>query len=140
MAKFSQSKAVSFDVKQFNKNMKAMEEWKQRERQQKRLASLIGAGFDEAEAEDSLALYEALNDEAFEAIIAKWFNKKDKKKEDKDKKDKRNDEDVGDEELLKLIHSKRAGLRHLACQIVSHLDLSQKESMIELLLEESGYA
>jgi len=45
-------------------------------------------------------------------------------------------EDVGDEELLKLIHSKRAGLRHLACQIVSHLDLSQKESMIELLLED----
>lgn len=45
-------------------------------------------------------------------------------------------EDVGDEELLKLIHSKRAGLRHLACQIVSHLDLSQKTSMIELLLED----
>ena len=64
---------------------KAMEEWKQRERQQKRLASLIGAGFDEAEAEESLVLYEALGDEAFEAIIAKWFNKKDKKKEDKEK-------------------------------------------------------
>ena len=63
---------------------KAMEEWKQRERQQKRLASLIGAGFDEAEAEESLVLYEALGDEAFEAIIAKWFNKKDKKKEDKE--------------------------------------------------------
>ena len=45
-------------------------------------------------------------------------------------------EDVGDEELLKLIHSKRAGLRHLACQIVSHLDLFQKTSMIELLLED----
>ena len=45
-------------------------------------------------------------------------------------------EDVGDEELLKLIHSKRAGLRHLACQIVSHLDFSQKESMIALLLED----
>ena len=66
---------------------KAMEEWKQRERQQKRLASLIGAGFDEAEAEDSLSLYEALDDEAFEAIIAKWFNKKDKKKEDKKDKE-----------------------------------------------------
>jgi hypothetical protein len=66
---------------------KAMEEWKQRERQQKRLASLISAGFDEAEAEDSLALYEALDDEAFEAIIAKWFNKKDKKKEDKEDKE-----------------------------------------------------
>ena len=27
MAKYSQSKAVSFDDRQFNKNMKAMEEW-----------------------------------------------------------------------------------------------------------------
>ncbi len=45
-------------------------------------------------------------------------------------------EDVGEEELLKLIHSKRAGLRHLACQIVSHFDLRQKASMIELLLED----
>lgn len=66
---------------------KAMEEWKQRERQQKRLASLIGAGFDETEAEDSLALYEALDDDSFEAIIAKWFNKKDKKKEDEKEKE-----------------------------------------------------
>lgn len=78
---------------------KAMEEWKQRERQQKRLASLIGAGFDEAEAEDSLALYEALDDEAFEAIVAKWFNKKDKKKKDKEEDKEADASETGTVEL-----------------------------------------
>ena len=62
--------------------MKTLDGWKQHERQQKRLASLVGAGFDSEEAEQSLALYEALDDEAFEGIVAKW---NDKKKKDKDK-------------------------------------------------------
>jgi len=68
----------------------ALTEQQQRERQQKRLASLINAGFGEAEAEESLSLYEALNDEAFDAIVAKWFDKKekdDKKKKKEDDKD-----------------------------------------------------
>jgi len=68
-----------------------LEEWKQRERQQSRLASLINAGFEEAEAEESLSLYEALDDEAFNAIVAKWFDKKDK---DKKKKDEDKDKDA----------------------------------------------
>jgi hypothetical protein len=62
-------------------------EWKQRERQQKRLASLIRAGFDEAEAEESLSLYDALDDEAFDAIVSKWFDKKKKKKDEEKDKD-----------------------------------------------------
>jgi HEAT repeat protein len=45
-------------------------------------------------------------------------------------------EDIDDQELHQLIHSKRAGLRHLACQIVSHLDLYQKTALIEPLLED----
>jgi hypothetical protein len=68
--------------------MNALGEQKQRERQQKRLASLVEAGFNDEEAEESLALYDALDDEAFDAIVAKfdWFDKKKKKKdEDKDK-------------------------------------------------------
>jgi hypothetical protein len=88
--------SLSQKVEELAEATKSREEWKQRERQQKRLASLIGAGFDEAEAEDSLGLYEALDDEAFEAIIAKWFNKKDKKKEDKDKEDKEADASESD--------------------------------------------
>jgi|TARA_A100001037_G_scaffold214189_1_gene192001 chemotaxis protein histidine kinase CheA len=65
---------------------KTLEDWKQKERQQKRLASLVDAGFDAEEAEESLALYDALEDEAFDAIVAKWYDKK-KKKEDEEKKD-----------------------------------------------------
>lgn len=45
-------------------------------------------------------------------------------------------DDVGDEELSSLLNSKRAGLRHLACQIVSHLDLKEKAPLIEKLLKD----
>lgn len=43
---------------------------------------------------------------------------------------------IGEEELSSLFHSKRAGLRHLACQIVSHLDLKERGSSIERLLKD----
>ncbi|MCB1110509.1 MAG: HEAT repeat domain-containing protein, partial [Chlamydiia bacterium] len=45
-------------------------------------------------------------------------------------------EEVSGEELSQLIHSKRAGLRHLACQIISHLDLKEQASMITPLLKD----
>jgi len=63
----------------------ALEDVKQREKQQKRLASLVDAGFDVTEAEESLSLYDALDDEAFDAIVAKWYDKKKKKDEKEDK-------------------------------------------------------
>lgn len=45
-------------------------------------------------------------------------------------------DDVGEEELSNLLESKRAGLRHLACQIVSHLDLKERAPSIEKLLKD----
>jgi len=48
---------------------------KQAEQTQKRLASLVLAGFGDDEAEESLALYEALDDEAFDAIVTQWTQK-----------------------------------------------------------------
>ncbi|MBF5059021.1 HEAT repeat domain-containing protein [Candidatus Neptunochlamydia vexilliferae] len=45
-------------------------------------------------------------------------------------------EEVGEEEFSKLVTSRRAGLRHLACQIVSHLDLKEKASAICKLLDD----
>ena len=67
--------------------MKTLDEGKQHERQQKRLASLIEAGFENEEAEESLALYEALDDEAFDGIVAKWNDKKKKEKDAEAKKE-----------------------------------------------------
>jgi hypothetical protein len=80
--------ALAQRAEELSEAMKTMEEWKQRDRQQKRLASLVSAGFDEEEAQESLSLYEALDDEAFEAIVAQWFDKK-----EKDKKKKKKDDD-----------------------------------------------
>jgi hypothetical protein len=68
-----------------------LEGWKQQERKNQRFAALVNAGFDEDEAEESLSLYDALDDEAFEAIVSKWFDKKDK---DKKKKDEEKEKDA----------------------------------------------
>lgn len=59
--------------------MKDMEEMKKKEKMQKRMASLLDAGFEQEEAETSLAAYESLADEAFESIVAAWKGKMDKK-------------------------------------------------------------
>jgi hypothetical protein len=53
-----------------------------------RKEKLVMAGFEDAEAEDSVSLYDALSDEAFEAVVAgmkkKWGAMKEKMmKEDK---------------------------------------------------------
>ena len=45
-------------------------------------------------------------------------------------------EGIGEEELLELTTSKRAGMRYLACQIVSHLDMKDKGPLIEKLLND----
>ena len=74
-------------AEELSKAAQSLAEVIQREKQQRRLASLIEAGFDETEAEESLSLYDALEDEAFDAIVANWFDKKKKDDEKDDKKD-----------------------------------------------------
>lgn len=65
--------------------MKDMEEMKKKEKMEKRKASLVEAGIGEEDLEESLANFEALEDQAFESVIAlmkKKFAKDGKKKED----------------------------------------------------------
>ncbi len=82
-----------------------MEEMKKKEKMQKRMATLIDAGFDEEEASQTLASFDSMDDEAFEAIAmmmkkkaGKYMQKKEeatmhmgdeekKKKEEKMKKE-----------------------------------------------------
>ncbi len=47
-------------------------------------------------------------------------------------------ESVGDTELANLIRSNRAGLRELACQIISHLNLEDKVEMLSPLLQDAN--
>ena len=68
-----------------------MNDMKKAAKSEKRKASLVEAGFDDEEAEESLELYASLSDEAFDIIVAKfnWFDKKNKDEDkDKDKKKK----------------------------------------------------
>lgn len=83
--------ALTRSTEQLTVAMKDMEEMKKKEKMQKRMASLVEAGFDQEEADESIASLGELSDEAFETVVAamkkkmaKWqdMKKDDKKKEE----------------------------------------------------------
>jgi hypothetical protein len=61
--------------------MKDMDEMKKKEKMEKRKAGLVEAGLTEEEVAESLANFDSLADEAFEAVIALMKKKDEKKKE-----------------------------------------------------------
>lgn len=85
-----------------------MHKMKKKEKMAMRKASLIQAGFDDAEAEQSLALYDNLEDSAFEAIVAVYKKKMAKmtpkeemmmKEEEKESKDSKANEVTTEQEV-----------------------------------------
>ena len=70
----------------------AMKDMEKKEKSRMRKAKLVEAGFEDAEAEESVPLYDSLDDEKFEAVLAamkkKWGEMKNKmmKKEEKEEK------------------------------------------------------
>lgn len=73
---------------EMDEDKKKLAEMKKKEVMGKRRASLIECGFDESDLEESLAAYDALNDDAFDAVVAVYKKKMAKHtpehKEDKD--------------------------------------------------------
>jgi hypothetical protein len=67
----------------------AMDEMKKKEKYRMRKANLVDAGFEDAEAEDSVSLYDALDDASFEAVVAAMKKKVGmmKKEKEEDKKE-----------------------------------------------------
>ena len=74
-----------------------MKKMKKEQRDNMRKASLVEAGFEPEEAEQSLALYDALEDEAFSQIVA-MYNKKMKAKKDEKMEEGKAEEDAQVEE------------------------------------------
>jgi hypothetical protein len=74
--------AISEKEQKLNELSVAMDEMKKKEKDRMRKEKLVMAGFEDAEAEESINLYDALSDEAFEAVVAamkkKWGAMKDK--------------------------------------------------------------
>jgi hypothetical protein len=89
-----EDKVASLEVALSNKEQElseisaAMKDMQKKDKDRMRKEKLVMAGFEDAEAEDSVSLYDALSDEAFEAVVAgmkkKWGAMKEKMmKEDK---------------------------------------------------------
>ncbi len=68
--------------------MKEMDKMKKKEAMMKRKASLVEAGFEDEEIEESLAAFDSLGEEAFEAVLAMMKKKGMMKKKAKDEEDK----------------------------------------------------
>lgn len=83
--------------KDFKEKMEELRKMKKAEKAVKRKASLVEAGFEAEEAEESLAAYDALDDEAFESIVAvmkKKYGKMEKKEDEEAKMQKPKAEEV----------------------------------------------
>jgi hypothetical protein len=86
---------------------------KKKEKMAMRKASLLDAGFDDSEVEESLATYDSLDDDTFDAVIAamkkkmaKWSEDKEKmmKKEEKPKAEQTSEEEtVAEEKVAELL-------------------------------------
>ena len=74
------------------KKEEEMKKMKKMQRDEKRKASLVEVGFDADEAEESIALYETLEDDAFDSIVAMYDKKMKKMAKDKMPKDKKMEE------------------------------------------------
>ncbi len=74
--------------------MKEMEDMKKKEKSMKRKASLTEAGLEEDEVDETLASFDALDDESFESIVAMMKKKAMKKYAEKDK-DKEKEAEAG---------------------------------------------
>jgi cell division protein FtsB len=77
--------ALAKSTQELTQATEAVAEWKKKEKQQKRMASLVDSGLDDEEAAESLASFDGLDDEAFESVVALMKKKYAKKEEDKDK-------------------------------------------------------
>ena len=74
--------------------MKEVDEMKKKEKMEKRKAGLVEAGLDEEEVTETLASFDALDDEAFEAIVAMMKKKAMKKYAEKDEKKKKDEKEA----------------------------------------------
>lgn len=79
---------------ELNTVLAAMNEMKKKEKNRMRKDSLVKAGFEESEAEESLSLYDTLEDSAFEAIVAMYKKKMMAKKEKMEMKEESKSEEV----------------------------------------------
>lgn len=88
--------ALASSQEELETAQKEIAEMVQKERTAARKTALTEAGLEEEAVEESLAKFESLDDEAFEAVVA-LFGKKPKKKKDEDKEEEAKDDTKAEE-------------------------------------------
>lgn len=92
---------------------KEMEDMKKKEKDRSRKEKLVMAGFEDSEADESLSLYDALTDDAFEAVVAamkkKWGAMKDKMMKE-EKKETASESEVVSEEKTEVAEESTAAI------------------------------
>jgi hypothetical protein len=98
----SLQETLSAKETQLSESVAAMTDMKKKEKNRMRKEKLMASGFEEAEAEESLSLYENLEDTAFESIVAMFKKKMAKKMDDKESmyKDEKKESDNPKAEVL----------------------------------------
>lgn len=85
--------ALNTSQMQLVEAMKNMDEMKKKEKMQKRMAALVEAGFDQEDVEATLAAFDALDDSAFDTVIAMYGKKKAQKHEEMESPEKEKKEE-----------------------------------------------
>jgi hypothetical protein len=94
----------------------AMDDMKKKEKNRTRKGQLVSAGFEEAEAEESLSLYDNLEDSAFEAIVAMFKKKAAKSPKTMTKKELVQDEEEEDKKSKSEVVSTEAAVAEEATE------------------------
>lgn len=114
---------------------KEMKDMKKKEKYRNRKEKLVMAGFEESEAEESLSLYDALSDEAFEAVVAamkkKWGAMKDKMMKEEKKEMASETEVVAEEKTEVAEESTAAAFEEVKSTEATLVDASDASDEIE---------
>lgn len=124
--------ALAKSTQELAQATEAVAEWKKKEKQQKRMASLVDSGLGEEEAAESLASFDGLDDEAFESVVALMKKKAVKKdEEDKDK-----DKDKDGKEKKENPFAAEAGEQEATAEVFEDVETSEA-TMVEASVDEA---
>lgn len=126
--------ALAKSTQELTQATEAVAEWKKKEKQQKRMASLVDSGLGEEEAAESLASFDGLDDEAFESVVA--LMKKKAVKKDKEDKDKDKDKDKEGKDKKENPFAAEASEQEATAEVFEDVETSEA-TMVEASVDEA---
>ena len=130
--------ALAKSTQELTQATEAVAEWKKKEKQQKRMASLVDSGLGEEEAAESLASFDGLDDEAFESVVTLIADMTKRKavKKDKEDKDKDKDKDKEGKDKKENPFAAEASEQEATAEVFEDVETSEA-TMVEASVDEA---